>query len=96
VTSREKRAAYRGTVSYRRLNHRLTFIAAVWAVAGFLIVSFPERTRLFSIGVNAAFWLAAGVVMWLGIRLLVVFMAGFIPEARLQAHLREGSQHGAA
>jgi hypothetical protein len=96
VTSREKRAAYRGTASYRRLNRRLTIIAVAWAVVCFLIVSFPERTRLFPIGTNAAFWLAAGVVMWLGIRLLVVFIAGFIPEAKLQAHLREGSQHGAA
>ena len=96
MTRREKVEAYRTTRSYRRLAWRVAAMSAVWALACFLNVSFPREARIFSLGINLAFWSVAGLLMWSVVRLILLFSAVFIPDAKLQRHLREGVQDGAA
>ena len=91
MTRREKMEAYRTTASYRRLNHRVSVLVALWAVACFVMVSFPREPWMLPLGLSVTFWLVAGVVMWLLTRLLLVLVASFIPDDKLQRHLREGT-----
>ena len=92
MTRREKIKAYRTTASYRRLHRWASVAIALWAAFCFWTVSFPREARVFSLGANLAFWLVAGLVMWFAVRFLLTLVAGFIPDAKLQTHLREGSK----
>ena len=91
MTRREKSEAYRATRSYRRMRRLITVVASLWALACFLTVSFPRESRVLPIATNAVFWLISGLVMWVALRLLIRFVAGFMPEAKLWRHLLEGN-----
>jgi len=91
VTPREKRKAYLGTRSYRRLSWRIAVLMAAGAV-GSIILWVGQPLEIFPGWQTVAYWLFSWLIIWFVIRLLVRLTAGFISDERLMKHVHESAQ----
>ena len=87
MTWREKVSAYRRTESYRRLTRRVSILIGLWVVASFVIMTLPAP--VVPLPLRLEFCLGGGVLMWLGLRLVVLLLAGVMSDERLAKHLAE-------